>query len=253
MAKVSVILPVYNGAEYVEECLRSIRSQTLRDIEVIVVNDGSTDSTSQILCHHNRWARIVTHPSNLGASRSANDGIRVATGEYVSFIAHDDLWMTHKLESEVGFLEKWKADVAYSDFVQREHDHAERIVRLPEFDAGFMKSKECFINISSAIISRKALNYLMRTTGYWFDESLTSAMDWDLWIRLSKFCKFVHVPEPLSVYRRHKGQTSRKLSHRAQEIIVYTRYNGVSLRYTINLLLNEFIHRLNNLVGVCGY
>ena len=195
-----------------------------------MVNDGSTDATSEILRQYNSWVRLVSHPLNLGISRSANDGIRAATGEYVSFIAHDDLWMPRKLEVEMAFLEKSGADIAYSDFVQREQDRTERIIRCPEFDAHRIL-KECLLNISSATISRKALDRVEKTTGCLFDESLSSAMDWDLWIRLSRFCRFVHVPEPLSLYRKHERQTSRTASHRLQEIVVYTRYNGLSIEY----------------------
>ena len=96
MVKISVIIPVYNKEEYLEECLESTLNQTLRDIEVICINDGSKDNSLEILkTYEEKDARIkVFNQNNSGAANSRNNGIKIANGEFVFFLDadHNILW-----------------------------------------------------------------------------------------------------------------------------------------------------------------
>jgi len=86
MTLVSVILPVYNGEKYLERCLRSVFAQSFKDWQLIIIDDGSTDGTAEIL----KTVPVLTNKKNEGISKSLNRGLLWAEGEYVTFIAHDD-------------------------------------------------------------------------------------------------------------------------------------------------------------------
>jgi len=92
MAKVSIIVAVYNGAATIDRELRSIFAQTFTDSEVVVVNDGSTDDTASVLARHSDRIRVITQP-NRGLSAARNAGVRGSAGEYVAFLDDDDEWM----------------------------------------------------------------------------------------------------------------------------------------------------------------
>lgn len=98
--KVSVILPVYNGEKYLKQCLDSICSQTLKEIEILCVDDGSTDHTAEILADYaKKDERIrVIHQANAGAGAARNNGLRQASGEYLSFLDADDFFEPDMLE-----------------------------------------------------------------------------------------------------------------------------------------------------------
>lgn len=112
-AKVSVIIPVYNSEKYIGECLDSIINQTLRDIEIICVNDGSTDGTAAILEDYSKKDDrvIIIDQKNLGAGAARNNGLRKATGEYLSFLDADDFFEKDMLEKSYNAAKKKDADV----------------------------------------------------------------------------------------------------------------------------------------------
>ena len=230
---VSVLLPVYNGSQYVKQCLDSVYSQSLKDFEVIVVNDGSKDDTRSILREYEGRATIVDQ-EHRGISKSANRAIELARGEYVCFISHDDWWDTRKLELEYDIIKNSDAGVVYSDYHEVLQDALGGTVfrekKLLEYDREALR-QTCYVSTSSSMIRKSYLDRLSSQDGYCFDESLRSAMDWDLWIRLSKFCSFRHLCLPLSYYRIHPGQTIRSWSHFRDAKKVYERYNGFSWHY----------------------
>ncbi|MDY6309565.1 MAG: glycosyltransferase family 2 protein [Oribacterium sp.] len=119
MVETSVIIPAYNAAEYLEKCVSSVLEQTRRDLEVIVVNDGSTDRTPE-LCEQlrNRDSRVrVMHKKNGGLSSARNLGLEVATGEYVFFLDADD-WLSEACLADLHALrEKTNADIVIANFV----------------------------------------------------------------------------------------------------------------------------------------
>ena len=105
MPKVSTIVPVYNGAATIDRALRSIFAQTFADNEIIVVNDGSTDATPQLLSRYGDRIRVVTQP-NRGLSAARNAGVRASGGEYLAFLDDDDEWLPEKLVRSVPLLDE---------------------------------------------------------------------------------------------------------------------------------------------------
>ena len=118
MAKVSIVVPVYNVEKFLQECLESIIKQTLQDIEIICVNDGSTDTSLQIL---NDYAKkdnriIVINKSNSGYGHTMNMGLNAATGEYIGIIESDDFADAHMFEDLYNLAKEYDADIAKSNW-----------------------------------------------------------------------------------------------------------------------------------------
>ena len=111
--KLSVVMPVYNVEDYLDEALNSAENQTLKDIEIICVNDGSTDNSPEILeSHAKKDSRIrVINQENQGVSVARNAGIKAATGKYIYFFDSDDVLAPYIMEKSVNLLEKYNADV----------------------------------------------------------------------------------------------------------------------------------------------
>lgn len=147
--KVSIIVPVYNSEQYILRCINSLTSQTYQNMEVIIVDDGSTDNSGKICdeCAHKDFRIKVIHQKNGGTSKARNTGLREATGDYVTFIDNDDYWNNCEcLGKMVSYLEESKADVLmHSCYVYwmdteamvppRNHCRRECIVNKPVSDA----------------------------------------------------------------------------------------------------------------------
>lgn len=115
---ISVIIPVYNAAMYLRDCLESILNQSYKDLEIILVNDGSTDRSGEICwCYQNKYNNIrVVYQENQGVSKARNQGINLARGEYISFIDADDWLEKNYYECLLYLLTKYDADVSMCDY-----------------------------------------------------------------------------------------------------------------------------------------
>ena len=105
MAKVSVIIPVYNGAATIGRALASVFAQTFTDYEIVVVNDGSTDDTASVLAGYGDKIRTILL-TNSGPSAARNAGVSASSGEYLAFLDDDDEWMPRKLELSIPVLDR---------------------------------------------------------------------------------------------------------------------------------------------------
>lgn len=224
---VSVILSVYNGEQYLNRCLASIYSQSFKDYELIIINDGSTDKTKEILGAHEHRATIL-HQENKGVSNGLNRGIELSRGKYICFIAHDDWYHPKKLETNIFYMVSLDVDVVYSDSYYVK-DGRVTLQRTPEYDPNVLLVWN-YINNNATMTKRECLDRLRESDGYCYDETLTSCMDWDMWIRLSRICVFKHISTPLSYYYIHSRQMSKKLIHRKDRWEVHSRYNETTLR-----------------------
>lgn len=252
MVKVSVLLPVYNGERYVRRAIESVLSQTYQDFELIIVNDGSTDRTAEIVneyvVYDGTW---VFHTENQGVTKALTLALKSAAGKYVTFISHDDWWLPHKLATEVKTLDgcSKRFGVAYSNFYQylEEAKQVKPIFAPATAQDDILHS--CGINISSAILRRSTLLQLQKRDGYILDQSLKDCIDWDLWIRLSQLCHFKHIPQLLSYYSIHRQQMTRGFNHGLVKVKVYLRYNHFSLYFIRYFLESVFRAQLRHLLG----
>lgn len=132
MAKVSVIIPVYNAEEYLEQCVGSVMNQTLQDIEILCVDDGSPDNSLEVLKRlqaKDDRIRIISQP-NGGAGAARNNGLRHATGEYLSFLDADDFFEPNMLEEAVAAADQYRADFVVFNSDQY-HMDKEKFVEVP--------------------------------------------------------------------------------------------------------------------------
>jgi GT2 family glycosyltransferase/radical SAM superfamily enzyme YgiQ (UPF0313 family)/SAM-dependent methyltransferase len=199
--RISVVMSVYNGAAHLEEAVTSILQQTYANFEFIIVNDGSTDATGEILQKFDDCRiRMISNPANLGLTKSLNIGINAARGEYIARMDADDLSLPHRLERQLEFLEK-SPDCAVVGSAYYQIDDQGRIRSLIEVltaDADLRAGlrRQNWFGHGSVMLRRQAL---LQVGGY--DEEFAYAQDYDLWLRLSEQFQIANLEEPLYCWR----------------------------------------------------
>lgn len=206
--KVSVIIPTYNRDAMLKEAVDSVLAQDYRDFELIVVDDGSTDSTPKILTTYHNDVTVIRR-NNLGVSSARNAGIKAASGQFIAFLDSDDLWMPQKLSKQIDFFnanpgalicqteEIWIRNSVRVNPKKR-HKKVSGMIFNPSLEL-------CLVSPSAVMIKRS----LFETVGL-FDESLPACEDYDLWLRIS--CRYpIHlIDTPLIIKRGgHADQLSR--------------------------------------------
>lgn len=221
---VSVIIPVYNGERYVEETIRSVFNQTLQDFEIIVLNDGSTDSTGEIIKRLQKEDnRIIYIPkANSGVSDTRNTGINRASGKYLAFLDADDLWKPNNLEEKIKALEQTGKKWVFSDleniyekdntlFVEREKFNPFNIT-----DNMLLWESEVVPGPCSNIVAEK--NFFGEDIR--FDPRLSSPADRDICIQLAVKDEPYYIAEKLWLYRQH-GQSMSNQNYKAIDEMKY--------------------------------
>lgn len=236
MALISVVVPVYNGELTVEETVRSVLNQTFSDFELIVINDGSTDSTPDILSKIQDPRLKVFSYSNAGLSASRNRGIKLASGELISFIDADDLWTPTKLESQLNaLLANPRSAISYSwtNCIDASGNLLDFGIHVTADGDVFSKLLKFFFlgSGSNALIRKQVFDEV----GY-FDETLTSAEDWDMFLRIASQYDFSAVPEPQILYRISDNSMSRNVIRQERESLkvierAYSREPGKSISH----------------------
>jgi glycosyltransferase involved in cell wall biosynthesis len=208
---VSVIVPAYNARATICETLHSVLQQTLRDIEVIVIDDGSLDDTLAQIATLNDPRLKVFSGANQGHSGARNRGLQEATGEFISFIDADDLWTIDKLEQQrLALYHHPTAGVAYS-WTQCIDAAGKRLYDVPpiQFEGDVWQALLLgnFLTSGSNILIRRSV---AEAVGY-FNTKLSKAEDWEYFLRLAQQTHFVLVPAYQIFYRKIPGSASSKI------------------------------------------
>lgn len=218
---VSVIIPTYNRAHLIVEALESVFAQTYADFEVIVVDDGSTDDTEEILAPYRDRIRYIKQ-ENAGVSAARNHGIFEAKGEYIAFLDSDDIWFPEKLEKQMRFFENhpncsflcsdFLRGTSLSDNPQPQHSRfrSTSILRFEDFGEGNYVT-------TPSVLAKKAVFYKAGL----FDSSIRVSEDYDLWIRIAHDFECWFDEEPLCFTRDHDGRTVFNLNKFTDSIKVY--------------------------------
>jgi glycosyltransferase involved in cell wall biosynthesis len=211
---VSVVIPSYNSAAYLPDAIDSALHQTVVPLEVIVVNDGSTDETPQILERY-RGRIIAITQENRGLSGARNSGIAAARGELVAFLDADDIWLPEKLEEQVACLaEHPQAGLIHTAAFWWNPEAGERTIRSngnPHQLTGACY-KEFFtynrVTVSTMVVRRECLAEVGT-----FDEGIRrpTTQDYDLCFRIARHYELAYVDKPLVLYRLHTSNSSRQL------------------------------------------
>jgi glycosyltransferase involved in cell wall biosynthesis len=243
---VSVIIPNFNYANYVCDAIQSVIGQSYRNLEIIVVDDGSTDNSVDLITNSYPNIKFLVK-ENGGVSTARNLGIRESTGEYVCFLDSDDVWNLNKISLQVEVALAKNSSFVYSgytecdsilnplrDFAPKHEGDCEIHYRLKPTSA------IALLGTSTALISRGVVNEI----GF-FDPRLKTSADWDFMRRVSKIADFDFVPKSLVLYRRHTENMS------SSTLEIYYKDNEFAVKKMLNEyrnagIKNFFINRLSS-------
>jgi len=203
-------MPVYNGGRYVDEAIRSILSQTFDDLELIIIDDGSTDDTPEIIERHRRADRRIRayEQGNRGLIPTLNRGLDLARGEYVARMDQDDISLPQRLAVQVAFMSANPHVGICGAWIETFDRLTRRTVRLPTDDSairGWLLF-ESVLPHPSVIMRRD----MLLKTGLSYDETILHAEDYDLWVRASCHTALANIADVLLRYRLHPQQIVRK-------------------------------------------
>ena len=224
MPKVSVIIPTYNRSSVVKEVVSSVLAQTESDLEVIVVDDGSTDDTREVVEDLQDGRVNYFYKINGGPASARNLGLSKCEGEYVAFLDHDDLWLPNYLEVMVSHLENnTEFGAAYSPITVVYPDGRKvKSYKRPEGKSGWITLdlfRNSFVWTSATVIRKSVLKK------FYFDESLRrSYEDGDFFLRLSTWCRFLFVGDVEAIRTEHTENFSAKVGILPTRILVLERF-----------------------------
>lgn len=206
---VSVVVPAYNAAAFVGRAVDSVLGQSAADLELLVVDDGSTDATLRVLAAYGDRLRAIAQ-ANAGPAAARNRGLAEARGRYVAFLDADDWWLPDKLAQQVALLDS-RPEIGFCSTATRVvHADGTPAGDWPCSDIGASLLETLFIH--SAVVSGSTSGVLARRelllAAGGFDERLRGFEDPDLWIRLAARAGYACIPEPLTVVVRTPGSVS---------------------------------------------
>ena len=218
MVKVSIIIPAYNGDRYIAEAIEGILTQTYSDYEIIVVDDGSTDNTRQIIQQYGDRIQYLSQ-TNQGVAASRNLGLKASQGEYIAFLDQDDVFLPHKLASQATLLDQNPAlGIVNSGWqIVNEQGEVQAAVKpwqqIPNLNlADLIIWKPVFLG---AMLFRRS--WLDRSSG--FDTTLEQTPDVDLVLKLAMMgCPAAWVKQTTVKYRQHQDNASKNTLLQAQEL-----------------------------------
>ena len=229
---VSIVIPTYNHAPMLQRALATVIEQTYQNWNAIVVNNFSTDNTLEVVAKFNDpRIQCVNFRNNgvIGASR--NEGIKLATGEYIAFLDSDDTWFPTKVEKSVSSLENGSDLVCHAEYWIDESGKS-RLVTYGPSEAATHHNLIYKGNRISTSATMVRATLLKEVNGFDVSPELISTEDYDLWIRLAaKSKKFAFIDEPLGEYHRHDNNVSANIEkHLAAELALLTKHFAVDSR-----------------------
>lgn len=195
---VSIVLPVYNGAEHLRKAVDSVLGQTYANFELIAVDDCSTDNTREILdlyAERDDRVKVISNETNLKLPRTLNVGFAVARGKYLTWTSDDNMYRRNAIETMVAALEGAQADMVYADYTNIDADDNE-ISALPLAEPDALVAGNCY---GACFLYTKTIADRVGP----YDADLFLAEDYDYWLRIHAVGRIVHIPENLYFYRRH--------------------------------------------------
>jgi glycosyltransferase involved in cell wall biosynthesis len=218
--KVTTVIPVYNREKYIGHAIDSILAQTFTDFELLVIDDGSTDRSREIVrSYHDPRIRLVCNETNEGIPKTRNTGIRLARGEYLAFLDSDDWAYPERLAKQVAFLDShpdYAAVSAWIDWMDEEGRSLRRVKRkpiLPDEIAAQQLFRQGIENSASM-----ARIVVLREYGHREEYELSE--DFDLWARIAAKHKLANLPEVLVRRRRHRERITEEKAHRIKDTLL---------------------------------
>lgn len=245
---VSVIMPAYNAENTLLASATSVLEQTLANIELIIINDGSVDGTQTIIdALHNRYPDQVSVLSitNHGVSYARNLGIKHARYPWIAFCDADDIWYPHKLSTQLAQIQDFSWSYTDSFYVGKAFPTPIKRSAQSQLLAGHIYHdllKENFLTTSSILIKKALLTELGG-----FDEHLAALEDWDLWLCIAAQHPITLVDEPLLDYLVYPGSTSRK----AREMVPL--HEAIITKHHASVTSAMYHEALTKSYSICSY
>ncbi len=213
--EITVLMSVFNGTKFLREAIESILNQTFADFEFLIIDDGSTDDSIEIIeSYDDQRIKLVRNGENIGLTRSLNKGIKLSKGLFLSRMDADDVSNSDRLEKQLNYMDNnpevsvcgsWLETIGERQEIWKCHEHDSEI-----------KAQLLFNNsvYHPTAIVRK--DFLVRN-GFLYDESLSTAQDYGLWVAISHKAVFANIQEVLLKYRIHEDQVGKKKSSEQKE------------------------------------
>lgn len=210
--KISIVIPNFNKSKFLDECIMSALDQTYKDIEIVFVDDCSTDNSLEIAGKYLQFPnfKIVKNPENMGISKTLNNAVRNSTGEYISWLSSDDKYCIDKIEENVKHIKD--CDFVYSDYYTLTEDsRIENVYKLNHCKVENELFNSHFINGCSVMFSRKIYDFIGG-----FDEVIGGksgyCADTLMWHKMSFYGKYKLIQKPLVYYRLSPTQTGNNIT-----------------------------------------
>jgi glycosyltransferase involved in cell wall biosynthesis len=208
---ISVVIPAFNAAAFLGQAIDSVLAQSVGEIEVIVVDDGSTDGTAAIARSYDSEVHYV-YQTNRGMAGARNRGLQECRGDLVGLLDADDTWMPEKIRKQIDALSASpRARVCYTACLVTDRNLEPIAVELSPRKGSALEDLLLMGNVVGSISSPLIERRLLAEVGG-FNPGLSHCADWDLWVRLARKTEFICLPEPLVTYRQHGGNLSRHIS-----------------------------------------
>lgn len=252
MPTISVIIPAYNAERTIVETIASVQQQTFSDFELIVINDGSTDQTLELLNTVKKPLVKIFSYKNGGPAVARNRGISHSTGKFISFLDADDLWTQDKLELQLAALQRHpEAGVAYSWTCYMSENGKQFYTGnsvLFEGDVyAHLLVRNFLDNGSNPLICKQAIDSVKE-----FDPALSTCEDWDFYLRLAARWPFVVVPKPQVIYRQSSKGLSSNIELMDKYCLIVLERAFKSAPKELQYLKNQSLATVHHyLTGIC--
>jgi teichuronic acid biosynthesis glycosyltransferase TuaG len=239
--KISVIMPAYNAVKTIEESIRSVLAQTYKNYELLIIDDCSTDSTSDIvssLIEQEPQAKLYRLEVNSGTAHARNYGVSVANGEWIAFLDSDDLWKKDKLLKHIDFIQKTNAAISYTatSFITFDGKPYKYVMRAKHRFTYRNLLRRNLMSCSSVIVRKDMISHIKMGGGMMHEDYAT-------WLQILRETKYAYgLDEPLLIYRLSKSSKSAGRLKSALMVFncyLYVGYGRISafcmtLRYSLH-------------------
>ncbi len=236
-ALVSIIMPAYNAATFIQETIQSVINQTHQNWELLIVDDASTDDTiAQVQAFEDKRIRLITLATNSGAAIARNTAIEQSRGEYLAFLDSDDLWVADKLEKQLTFMKEH----GYV-FTCTEHGVLEENGEISEIKT--VKTKASYMDILKNNAGNSTIMYNCQVLGKYYSPDIKRRNDITMWLQVIKNTPYLYgLQEPLTIYRKRGNSLSaNKLTLIRYQWKLYRDIEGLSFLTSVKLLILKVI------------
>lgn len=220
---VSVVVPCYNHQNYVKDTIESIINQTYKNIELIVIDDGSKDNSVEIIQElANKYNFTFIHRANKGLSATLNEGIKLSKGKYSCVCASDDIYILDKIEKQVQFMESnSNYAMCYGKIIEFDETGYKKEKEIKNAKSGWIFEELLMFNLIIPAVTTMIRKNVYETVGI-YDESLFIE-DYDMWLRIADKYQIGFLEQYLACYRKHATNISKQTlkMYESQKLIVY--------------------------------